>query len=124
MEAFVKVAHVRNIELGGCELVQVQGSGIAIFNVGGAFYAIEDCCTGDGGSLSEGRLMGSMIECPSDGARFYLPTGVCIHPRLLNRLHTFRIWIDRDDIKIDLREAAKIARWARKPLAADQLWGA
>jgi 3-phenylpropionate/trans-cinnamate dioxygenase ferredoxin subunit len=124
METFVKVARVQNIKPGSAGLIQIRDTGIAIFNVGEAFYAVEDYCAGDGGSLSEGTLVGSMIECPCDGARFYLPTGACIGPRFLNHLATYRMRIDGDEVKIDLRAAARIARNARRPLAVDQLWSA
>jgi nitrate ABC transporter ATP-binding subunit len=120
METFAKVAHVADIEQGSAGLVQVQGADIAIFNAGGAFYAIQDCCTGDGGSLSRGKLIGTMVECPSDSARFYLPTGECVGPRDLCGLATCRIWVDEDDIKLHLREAATIARAPYDSIAAGE----
>lgn len=120
MERFIKVTNVRDIKPGRAELFQIGGILIAIFNAGGAFYAIEDYCTGDGGSLSEGTLMGTMIQCPSDKAGFYLPTGECIDSVILKRLETYRVRIDGDEIKIGVKEAtgtAHIYGWAAE---ADQ----
>jgi 3-phenylpropionate/trans-cinnamate dioxygenase ferredoxin subunit len=48
---------------------------IAVFNVGGEFYAIDDTCTHQETSLSEGWLEGCEIECPLHTSRFDLRTG-------------------------------------------------
>ena len=48
---------------------------VAVCNVGGEFYAIDDLCTHDGGSLDQGELEDAEIECPRHGARFDLFTG-------------------------------------------------
>ena len=54
---------------------EVDGRAIAVFNVDGAFYAIDDVCTHDGGPLAEGELWGCEIQCPRHGARFDVRTG-------------------------------------------------
>jgi 3-phenylpropionate/trans-cinnamate dioxygenase ferredoxin subunit len=53
---------------------------IAVFNVDGELYAIEDVCTHDGGELAGGELHGYEIECPRHGARFDLRTGAARCP--------------------------------------------
>jgi 3-phenylpropionate/trans-cinnamate dioxygenase ferredoxin component len=75
MLTFVKVATRAELPLGGKKLVEVDGRPIAVFNVDGAFYAIDDVCTHDGGPLAEGELIGCEIECPRHGARFDVRTG-------------------------------------------------
>ena len=54
MERFIEVAKVKDIQPGGAGLIHFGYQSIAIFNIGGAFYATDEYCTGDGGSLSEG----------------------------------------------------------------------
>lgn len=54
---------------------QVGGHGVLVANCAGAFHAIEDRCTHDNGSLSEGRLYHCEIACPRHGARFDMKTG-------------------------------------------------
>jgi 3-phenylpropionate/trans-cinnamate dioxygenase ferredoxin subunit len=49
---------------------------IAVFNVAGALYAIDDTCTHQDASLSEGWLEGCMVECPLHAASFDLRTGL------------------------------------------------
>lgn len=48
---------------------------IAVFNVDGALYAIENVCTHDGGELTGGPFEGHVVECPRHGARFDVRTG-------------------------------------------------
>ena len=51
MSSFVKVATRGELPAGGKKLVEIDGRAIAVFNVDGAFYAIDDVCTHDGGPL-------------------------------------------------------------------------
>ena len=71
----VKVANRSEVPPGGKKLLDVDGRAIALFNVDGAFYAIDDVCTHDGGPLAEGVLKGREIQCPRHGARFDVRTG-------------------------------------------------
>lgn len=48
---------------------------IAVFNIDGELYAIEDVCTHDGGELAGGPLEGFAVECPRHGAKFDVRTG-------------------------------------------------
>ena len=56
-------------------LFSVGDHEVAVCNVGGAFYAIDNLCTHDGGPLEQGELEGNEIECPRHGARFDVRTG-------------------------------------------------
>jgi 3-phenylpropionate/trans-cinnamate dioxygenase ferredoxin subunit len=75
MAEFVKVSTVAELPEGGKALAEVDGRAIAVFHVDGAFYAIDDVCTHDGGPLAEGDLLGCEIRCPRHGARFDVRTG-------------------------------------------------
>lgn len=48
---------------------------IAVYNIDGALYAVEDTCTHDGGDLAGGDVHGFEVECPRHGARFDVRTG-------------------------------------------------
>jgi 3-phenylpropionate/trans-cinnamate dioxygenase ferredoxin component len=75
MPSFVKVTSRRELPPGGKKLAEVDGRPIALFNVDGKFYAIDDVCTHDGGPLAEGQLLGCEIMCPRHGAKFDVRTG-------------------------------------------------
>jgi len=48
---------------------------IAVYNLEGDLYAVEDTCTHDGGELAGGDVCGFEVECPRHGARFDVRTG-------------------------------------------------
>ena len=105
MERLIKVASVSEVKPGKGKLIHVAGNGdIAIFNAGGAFYATQDHCSGDGRSLSGNTFDGCMVECSSDKARFFLPTGECLYPPGTKSVDAYRVRIDGDEIQIDLEE--------------------
>jgi len=56
-------------------VVDVDGEDVAVFNIGGEFYAIADVCTHDGAEIASGELDGDEIVCPRHGARFCVKTG-------------------------------------------------
>ncbi len=72
---WVAVARVDEIPAAEARTFDVDGLPIAVANVGGAFYAIDDLCTHDDGPLGSGKLSGTAIECPRHGARFDVRTG-------------------------------------------------
>jgi 3-phenylpropionate/trans-cinnamate dioxygenase ferredoxin subunit len=75
MSRFVPVANVAEIPDPGKQLVELDDRVIALFQVWGQFYAIDDVCTHDGGPLSEGNLDGFAIACPRHGAKFDIRDG-------------------------------------------------
>ncbi len=52
-----------------------SGVELAVSNIDGAYYAIDDVCTHDGGPLGEGRLRNGRVVCPRHGAQFDARTG-------------------------------------------------
>jgi nitrite reductase/ring-hydroxylating ferredoxin subunit len=60
---------------GSARLVYVNGQAVAVYNVGGEFYATQDECTHAGGPLSQGELQGLQIECPWHGSCFDVTSG-------------------------------------------------
>ena len=75
MSDWVKVGAAAEIVPGSWRVIDVDGAQVAVVNVEGHYYAIEDVCTHDGGELTGGRVCGYEIECPRHGARFDLRTG-------------------------------------------------
>ncbi|BCA53702.1 putative Rieske-type ferredoxin [Nitrospira sp. KM1] len=75
LQDFVTVAKVDEIPPGTGRTVDVKGVWIALFNVDGTFYAVDNACPHAGGPLGEGHLTGDMIECPWHGWSFSVRTG-------------------------------------------------
>jgi nitrite reductase/ring-hydroxylating ferredoxin subunit len=72
---FKPVATLQQVPVGKSIAVECEGRTIALFNVGGAIYALDDACTHAGGPLSEGDVDGATLQCPWHGATFDLATG-------------------------------------------------
>jgi nitrite reductase/ring-hydroxylating ferredoxin subunit len=56
-------------------MLKLEGRDLALFNVDGTLYAIDDSCPHQGASLLGGSLQGRMIQCRAHGLRFDLATG-------------------------------------------------
>ena len=78
MSDWVDVEAVDALPPGSVKVVEVDGAMIAVFNVDGEFFAIEDVCTHDGAEIASGCLRGDEIECPRHGARFNVRTGAVL----------------------------------------------
>ncbi len=75
MEDFRKVASLQDIPPGTGRTVEVDGIWIALFNVEGTLYAIDNACPHAGGPLGEGKLCGTEVECPWHGWKFSVASG-------------------------------------------------
>jgi nitrite reductase (NADH) small subunit/3-phenylpropionate/trans-cinnamate dioxygenase ferredoxin subunit len=75
MTKSVCVANVTDLEPGSCMSVEAAGYGVALFNVNGTIYALDNTCPHAGGPLGEGTLQGRIVECPWHGWRFDVRTG-------------------------------------------------
>ncbi len=80
MSELIKVAETKDVPAGKAIAVDVQGIRVAIFNIDGSYYAVDDTCTHKGGPLSEGELEGTVVTCPWHGATFDLSTGNHLGP--------------------------------------------
>jgi 3-phenylpropionate/trans-cinnamate dioxygenase ferredoxin component len=69
--------------------VEMDDALIAVFNVDGRFYAIDDICTHDGGGLAGGAVDGDQVICPRHGARFCLRTGAALTPPAYEPVRTY-----------------------------------
>ena len=78
MSDWIKVGPCGELTPGCWHDIDVDGAQVAVVNVEGEYFAIEDVCTHDGGELSGGTLCGYEIECPRHGARFDLRSGAAL----------------------------------------------
>src|SRR5215467_13565317 len=80
MAQFIKVATTADLAPGEAKCVEVAGKKLALFNLEGNFYAIDDTCTHRGGPLSEGEVSGEEVTCPWHGAIYNIKTGAVLGP--------------------------------------------
>jgi 3-phenylpropionate/trans-cinnamate dioxygenase ferredoxin subunit len=101
----IPVCAVGELPVGEAVRIEAEGVPIAVFNADGALYAVDDTCTHQDASLSEGWLEGCLIECPLHAASFDLRTGLptCLPARRPVRTHRVTV----DDGVIHVHVAAK-----------------
>jgi len=99
-EPYVRVAAAADIPESKGMPFEVTGRRIAVYNLKGAFYAIDDVCTHEDTSLSAGPVMGEMVVCPRHGSRFHIPTGrVRSLPAILN-VATYDVRVEGGEIYV------------------------
>ncbi len=102
MAEFTKVTKTGDIEPGKVCVYEVAGKQVAICNVDGEFYAIDDICTHDGGSLDQGELLGDQIECPRHGALFDVKTRRALTLPAVAPVQSYPVQVDGDDIEVEV----------------------
>ena len=75
MGSFVHVADLSDIPPGTAKVVAVQNVEVALFNLEGSIYAIDNMCQHAGGPLGEGKIKGDVVICPWHGYRYHIKTG-------------------------------------------------
>lgn len=104
MSEFQKVTTTDQLPLGGKMLVELDGRQLAVFNVDGSYYAIDDVCTHDGGPLAEGQLEGEEIACPRHGARFNVKTGAALTMPAFEPVATHEVKVEGTEVLVKLSE--------------------
>ena len=74
--------------------MQIEGTPIAVFNLNGRYYAIEDLCSHEAETLSDGEVAGEEIICPRHGAHFSIPTGAALSPPAYEPVATFPVRVE------------------------------
>ncbi len=102
MASWQTVAGSGDIPTGRVGVFEVEGVRIALCNVGGTYYAIDDVCTHDGGALDQGELEGNEIECPRHGARFDVRTGKVTRLPAFVPVQTYPVRIEDGRVQVDV----------------------
>jgi len=99
MSEFVSVAKVADLKPGEGKTVIVGDREVALFNVGGKFYALDNTCPHRGGSLGGGTLDGKVVTCPLHGWRFDVTTGISpVVPTA--KAERFECVVEGDEVKV------------------------
>ena len=99
MSSFVRVAAISDLQPGQCKVVVAEGQQIALFNVGGTFYALDNTCLHRGGPLGEGFLEGKIVTCPWHGWTYDVTNGVCVvNPNIT--IKTYQVKVEGSDVQV------------------------
>ncbi len=102
MSTATAVARISDVAPGAVKIVSTGGVRIALCNVDGEFFAIEDVCTHDDGPLGEGKLQECRIECPRHGAQFDVKTGKAVRMPAIAPVKTFPVTVKDGEIFIEV----------------------
>ena len=103
MSEFVKVANASDFPVGQAMVVEISGRCIAIFNVDGQFYALDNTCVHRGGPLGEGFVdrHNLTVQCPWHGWIYSLATGASTFDSM-GRVEKFEVKVEEGEVKISL----------------------
>src|SRR5437762_13877200 len=79
MPEFVKVAGAGDVAPGSGVVAEVKGQSVAVFNVDGTYYVLDNTCVHRGGALGEGELEGDTVTCPWPGWQYDVKSANSIH---------------------------------------------
>lgn len=99
--AFIKVLKKNELPAGMLRELQVEGKVVALANVDGKFYAIDNVCLHRGGPLAEGELTGNSVTCPWHG----WPNEITAGKSLMNPavgVRTFAVEVRDDGVFVDI----------------------
>jgi 3-phenylpropionate/trans-cinnamate dioxygenase ferredoxin component len=101
MSRRVFVTQVAQVPAGeGC-VVDAEGKALALFNVEGTFYALDNACAHRGGPLGEGELDGTAVVCPWHAWRWDVKTGANVNNPAV-RMTCFPVSVDGDRVFVEL----------------------
>ena len=75
MANYVEVANLEQLPPGRGTAVTIEGKDIALFNVDGTIYAMDDGCLHQGLSLGNSELAGEIVTCRGHGWKYDVTTG-------------------------------------------------
>lgn len=99
MAEFTKVARVAEIEAGEGTTVSLNDKEVALFNVGGNIFALDNTCPHQGGPLGDGFLDDKIVTCPLHGWQFDVTTGCnSLNPAV--QVNCYQVKVENGDVLI------------------------
>jgi 3-phenylpropionate/trans-cinnamate dioxygenase ferredoxin subunit len=99
---YVTIASIDELADGERLIFEINELPVALFNLGGQYYALADLCSHDDGPVAEGEMEGLEIVCPRHGARFSMETGEALTLPAVVDIPAYPVRVVGDDIQIGL----------------------
>jgi nitrite reductase (NADH) small subunit len=98
---FLRTARKDEIPVGAIREFSVEGRAIALANVGGKFFAIDNTCLHRGGPLGSGEMAGNVVTCPWHGWQYDVTNGkLTMNPAAGVQCHA--VEVRGEDIYVDI----------------------
>ncbi|HTK14070.1 MAG TPA: non-heme iron oxygenase ferredoxin subunit [Xanthobacteraceae bacterium] len=97
----IELCSTDDVEIGTALKVEKDDLAVAVFNIEGQFYVIDDACTHGPGSLSEGYVDGDVIECDFHNGAFNIKTGEVVAPPCMIPIRTYKTTVEDGKVFIE-----------------------
>jgi nitrite reductase/ring-hydroxylating ferredoxin subunit len=75
----LRVGAAAELSPGAGHVVDVGDTALAVYNVGGQYFAVDNACPHRGGPLGDGHLDGYVVRCPWHGWAWDVTTGASVN---------------------------------------------
>jgi 3-phenylpropionate/trans-cinnamate dioxygenase ferredoxin subunit len=106
MSEYIRAATLDQIPPGKSRLAFVAGKTVALFNVGGEIFALNDSCPHAGSSLGMGKFEGAVVQCRAHGLRFDVRTGLMPGRTDGLRAASFPVRVTGNEVHVSLNPPA------------------
>ena len=110
MSQWLDIAPVENFPTGDIKRIELEGdAGIAVFNIEGEYFAVEDRCRHENvpiielmdiGFSKEEILEGYEMICPRHGGRVCVKTGQALAPPIFEDVATFAVRVEHGIVQV------------------------
>src|SRR5690349_3229299 len=101
MATRIKLCNADDVALGAALKVETGDLVVAVFNVDGQYYVIDDACTHGPGSLSEGYIEDDVVECNFHNGQFNIRTGEVVAPPCMVAVKTYPVLVVDGKVTIE-----------------------
>ena len=98
--SFVRAAKIAEVPVGAIHEIQVAGKPVALANVAGKFFAINNTCLHRGGPLGQGALQDKIVTCPWHGWQYDVTNGKLVMNQAIG-VKTYSIEVRGEDLWIE-----------------------
>jgi nitrite reductase/ring-hydroxylating ferredoxin subunit len=102
MPTRLELCKADDVAAGAALKVETGGLVLAVFNVDGEFYVMDDACTHGPGSLSEGYIDGDVVECNFHNGQFSIRTGEVVMPPCMIPMKTYPAIVEDGKVFIEV----------------------
>lgn len=99
--AFLRATKIGEVPPGMVRELQLDGKVIALANVGGKLYAVNNVCLHRGGPIAQGELSGQVVTCPWHGWQYDVTSGKLVTNRAVG-VETYAVEVRGDDVYVDV----------------------
>jgi 3-phenylpropionate/trans-cinnamate dioxygenase ferredoxin subunit len=102
--AFLDVCPVDELPPGSVKIVYAGSLAVGVYNLGGAYFALEDRCSHDDGPLCEGDFdpEEGVAICPRHGANIDIRSGRALTLPAVEPVDTFPVVVEDGIVKVEL----------------------